>query len=439
MIRPEQIRVGEPAASEAGRAACGPPPSIAHTFYGPDTIVAARGRRRPGPVSARVLGPRRAPARRRGRADGRRAGAWPTQPRRAPEAAARQPSRRAVARGRLRESRDRALRQAAAVAAVLTLPVGWPSRDAAAADPEHARALQRPAPAAHERAASQAFTRQTGIHVNVRTGDGIVLADQILQEGGSSPADVYLTENSPELMNLEAHGLLAKLPSVDPRPDPGPRTTRPPASGSASPCESRALAYDPARLSPSQLPPSVLDLAQPQWKGRIAIAPTDSDFPPVVGAVIAADGKAAAARWLAGLKRNAQIYQDDEAVVAAVNRGDVAAGIVNQYYWYRLRLGARPGRDPQPALLLPQPRRRLDREHLRRRRARLQPAQAAGRALRPVPGQPRRADASWPTATTSSTRPAQASPRTPSFPHSPRSPRPRCRRRRWAPIRRRRS
>jgi len=183
----------------------------------------------------------------------------------------------------------------------------------------------------------QAFTRQSHISVSVRTGDGIVLADQILQEGGSSPADVYLTENSPELMNLEAHGLLAKLPASI--LDQIPARARSPAGewvGVALRISS--LSYDPAQLSPSQLPRSVLQLAQPQWKGRIAVAPTDSDFPPVVGAIIATDGSRAAANWLAGIKRNAQTYQDEEGVAAAVNRGNVTAGIVNQYYWYRLRL-----------------------------------------------------------------------------------------------------
>ena len=37
------------------------------------------------------------------------------------------------------------------------------------------------------------------------------------------------------------------------------------------------------------------------------------------------------------MKRNAEIYQDEESVVAAVNRGDVACGVINSYYWYRLR------------------------------------------------------------------------------------------------------
>ncbi len=182
-----------------------------------------------------------------------------------------------------------------------------------------------------------AFTKQTGIHVSVRTGDGIILADQIMQEGSASPADVYLTENSPELMNLEGHRLLSTLPNsiVDQIPV---SDNSPAGDWVGVALRVSSLAYDPTRLSQSQLPASVLELAEPQWKGRVAIAPTDSDFPPVVGAIIAADGRAVAASWLDGVKRNAQTYQDEEAVVAAVNRGDVAAGIVNQYYWYRLRL-----------------------------------------------------------------------------------------------------
>jgi iron(III) transport system substrate-binding protein len=182
-----------------------------------------------------------------------------------------------------------------------------------------------------------AFEKQTGIQVSVHTNDGIVLADQLLQEGSASPADVYLTENSPELEDLEEHGLLAKLePStlaqVPSRYESG--------SGEWAGIALRvsALAYDPSLAPAASLPKNVLELAEPRWKGKVALAPTDSDFPPLVGAVIAQYGKQAAVKWLAGLKRNGQLYQDDESVVAAVNRGDVAVGIINHYYWYRLRL-----------------------------------------------------------------------------------------------------
>ena len=181
-----------------------------------------------------------------------------------------------------------------------------------------------------------AFERASGISVGERTNDGVVLADQILQEGGSSPADVYLTENSPELVSLTEHGLLARLPrSILDQVPAADRSTEGTWVGVA--LRVSCLVYDPALISRSQLPSSILDLAAPRWKGKVAIAPLDSDFPPVVGAVIATRGTKAAASWLAGLKRTAAVYQDDESVVAAVNRGDEAVGVINQYYWYRLR------------------------------------------------------------------------------------------------------
>jgi iron(III) transport system substrate-binding protein len=187
-----------------------------------------------------------------------------------------------------------------------------------------------------------AFERATGVSVGERTNDGVVLADDILQEGRSSPADVYLTENSPELVDLSQHGLLARLPrSILDQVPAGDRSPNGTWVGVALRVSS--LVYDPARISRSELPSSIVELAQPKWKGKLAIAPLDSDFPPVVGAVIASHGKEIASSWLAGLKRNAAVYQDEESVVAAVNRGDQAVGVINQYYWYRLRLevGAR--------------------------------------------------------------------------------------------------
>lgn len=182
-----------------------------------------------------------------------------------------------------------------------------------------------------------AFEKQTGITVKVRTDDGIVLADQILEEGSTSPADVYLTENSPELVLLTRHHLLAKLPPSVTGQIPG-QYNSPGGNWVGVALRVSALAYDPSLLPASQLPASVMNLAQPRWKGKVAVAPTDSDFVPLVGAVLATFGSGTTRSWLAGLKANAALYQDDESVVAAVNRGQAEVGIINQYYWYRLRL-----------------------------------------------------------------------------------------------------
>jgi len=182
-----------------------------------------------------------------------------------------------------------------------------------------------------------AFEKKTGVKVRIRTNDSAVIANQIMQEGDASPADVYIAENSPELMELQRRKLLAQLPeSILSQGSAGANSPTGKWAGMALRVSS--LVYAPTRVSRSQLPPSLLDLAQPAWKGKVAIAPTDSDFPPLVGAVIAKHGEAATRDWLTGLKRNARIYQDEEAVVAAVNRGEVATGIINSYYWYRLQL-----------------------------------------------------------------------------------------------------
>lgn len=183
---------------------------------------------------------------------------------------------------------------------------------------------------------TKAFTKQTGITVTVREGEAPELASQLIKEGSSSPADVFFTENSPELMLLSERGLIAKvapatLASV-PAQDSGP-------AGDWVGVLSRenVLVYNTAMVQDSALPASMLDLAKPEWKGKIAIAPTDADFLPLVGAIVALKGRPAALAWLKGLRENAMLFDDDEGVVAAVDRGAAAAGIINNYYWPRLR------------------------------------------------------------------------------------------------------
>jgi iron(III) transport system substrate-binding protein len=182
---------------------------------------------------------------------------------------------------------------------------------------------------------ADAFTKQTGIPVKLHQGEGPEVAAQILEEGAASPADIFFTENSPELNLLDEKGLLVP---VDPQTLAQVPTGYNAADGNWLGVLARenVLAYNPAKISEDALPASLLDLAQPQWKNKIGIAPSDGDFLPLVSAVIKEDGKDAALAWLKGLKANAKIYEDDEGVAAAVAHGDVAGGLINNYYWYRL-------------------------------------------------------------------------------------------------------
>ncbi len=105
------------------------------------------------------------------------------------------------------------------------------------------------------------------------------------------------------------------------------------------------MVYNTSKLKASQLPRSIMDLADPKWKGKLALAPTETDFQPIVTAVAARYGKAAAEKWLQALRTNAKghIYPDNESLVAQVNNGQALVGVINHYYWYRLKdeLGAK--------------------------------------------------------------------------------------------------
>ena len=62
------------------------------------------------------------------------------------------------------------------------------------------------------------------------------------------------------------------------------------------------LVYDTSALQPSDLPTSVLGLADPKWKGKLGLAPGETDFQPIVTSIIHAKGTAAALTWLKAVK-----------------------------------------------------------------------------------------------------------------------------------------
>ena len=183
-----------------------------------------------------------------------------------------------------------------------------------------------------------AFEHQTGIPVNVRSNDEDVFTNQILAEGGHSPADLFLTENSPPLESLGARGLLAPVARTTLAKVPQ-RYCSPRGDWVGVSARVSVMIYNTSLLRPSQLPKSVLDLAKPRWRGMLALAPAETDFQPIVTAVQRAKGTRATLQWLEGLKANAagHIYPDNESVTDQVNRGQVALGLIDQYYWYRLR------------------------------------------------------------------------------------------------------
>jgi iron(III) transport system substrate-binding protein len=178
------------------------------------------------------------------------------------------------------------------------------------------------------------FTRSTGIKVNMRNGEDFELGNQLVQEGDASPADVFVTENSPAMTLVAGKGLLSTVDDATLAQVP---VQFAPADKAWVGFAARAtvFAYNPTSLAASDLPTSLMDLGQPQWKGKVGISPAGADFQAIVSAVLALRGEVAAVAWLKGLKDNAKIYSGNTAVMKAVNAGEVQSGVLFHYYWYK--------------------------------------------------------------------------------------------------------
>src|ERR1039458_3740592 len=183
-----------------------------------------------------------------------------------------------------------------------------------------------------------AFERATGIAVNVRSNDEDTLADEIVTEGSQSPADVIYTENTPALEYLQGRRLLAPVAPATLASVPS-RFNSPRGNWLGVSARVSVLIYNPSLIAAGQVARSVLQLADPVYRGKLAFAAGETDFQPIVTSVARTDGQAAALNWLEGIKANAgsHIYPDNETIAREVNRGVVAFGVVNQYYWYRMR------------------------------------------------------------------------------------------------------
>jgi iron(III) transport system substrate-binding protein len=181
-----------------------------------------------------------------------------------------------------------------------------------------------------------AFEKETGIEVELRHGKDLELSNQLVQEGDASDADVFLTENSPAMSQVENEGLFEELP--DSILEVIPEQYRP-ASGlwTGFVARSTVLVYNTDLVDESELPGSILDLADPEWAGRLTFAPSGADFQAIVAAILELEGEDATRAWLEGIKENGTVSDNNLVALEAVDSGESEVGIIYHYYWERDR------------------------------------------------------------------------------------------------------
>jgi iron(III) transport system substrate-binding protein len=180
------------------------------------------------------------------------------------------------------------------------------------------------------------FTQATGIAVEARYGDTAQMAAQLLEEGDKTAAEVFLAQDAGALGTVAKKGLFATLPDAVVTKVPAQYRSR---SGQwvGVTGRARALVYNPGMVPTADLPQSVFDLTEPEWRGKVGIAPTNGSFQSFITAIRVEHGDAKATEFLERMKANgAPIRENNVKIVVDVADGKVPAGLVNHYYLHEI-------------------------------------------------------------------------------------------------------
>lgn len=179
------------------------------------------------------------------------------------------------------------------------------------------------------------FADESGVDIAVRYGDGTDLALSILEEGDRTEVDVFYAQDVGSLGALKEAGLLTQLPGAT--LEKVPAAFRSPdglwtgVSGRA-----RVVVYNTSEIDPAELPESILDYTNPEWKGRIGIVPRSDGFPEFVTALRVVKGDDFALQWLKDLQANRpRTYANNLAALQAVANRETDVAFLNHYYLYR--------------------------------------------------------------------------------------------------------
>ncbi|MBW4646496.1 MAG: iron ABC transporter substrate-binding protein [Goleter apudmare HA4340-LM2] len=174
--------------------------------------------------------------------------------------------------------------------------------------------------------------KDLGINIQVRYGDTAELAIALIEEGKNSRADLFFAQDAGALGTLQRQKRTLPISSnllnqVDSR-FRSPQGHWLGISGRA-----RVLNYNTNLVKKNQLPNSIWDLTKPQWRGKVAWAPTNGSFQSFVTAMRVLEGEPKTLQWLRGMKANGvKDYRNNTAIVEALGRGETQIGLVNNYY-----------------------------------------------------------------------------------------------------------
>jgi iron(III) transport system substrate-binding protein len=180
-----------------------------------------------------------------------------------------------------------------------------------------------------------AFTKATGVKVNLVTGDAGELVQRLKSEGANTPADLLFTTDAGNLHAAKEAGLFQKVASPALEAAVPQHLRDPDGQWVGLGLRARPIFYVEGKVDPKTVS-TYEQLAGPKHKGKILVRSSNNIYnQSLLASIIAHDGLEKAEAWAKGvadnLARKPQGGDRDQIKAAAAGQGDIA--IANTYYY----------------------------------------------------------------------------------------------------------
>ena len=182
------------------------------------------------------------------------------------------------------------------------------------------------------------FTNETGIKVNVLSGNAQQLMERIDVEGEDSPADIFMTVDAGVLWQAAERDILAKIDSeiLNKNIPAHLRDSKNEWFGLSK--RARTIVFSSDQFKDNDFS-TYEDLADPKWKGKLCLRTSKKVYNrSLIASMIDAYGfdksKEVVSGWISNFAT--EVFSNDTNALKAVSSGQCGVTIVNTYYLARL-------------------------------------------------------------------------------------------------------
>ena len=184
-----------------------------------------------------------------------------------------------------------------------------------------------------------AYQAETGVKIRFITDKAGPLLQRLKAEGPSTSADLLITVDAGNLWRASEDGVLQSVNSRVLKRNIPSHLRDPYNRWFGLSVRARTIVYSTKRVKPRELS-TYEDLATAKWKGRLCLRTSKKVYnQSMVAMMIASLGELTTEKIVRGWVENlaTDVFSSDRAVIKAIDAGQCDVGIVNTYYYGRLK------------------------------------------------------------------------------------------------------